>query len=146
MIFLGKAKGNVMASFFQIVGRNFVTLYVMENDTHRLYFAGTVIIWSIADANRYLYYLYKNSEITGFLRYNSFLVLYPLGGVAETLIFTDYFARHPDLNQYYYYFLRFVNACIIVGVIVLYKYMLNARRKWLKSKSEAKKKEEVKNE
>lgn len=81
MMLMGKSKGNIVASFFQILGRNFVTLFVMEEGTDRIYFAAVVIIWSIADANRYLYYLYKNSDITGFLRYNSFLVLYPLGGI-----------------------------------------------------------------
>ena len=81
LMLVGISKGNIVASFFQIIGRNFVTLFVMEEDGDRMRFAAIVIIWSIADVNRYLYYLFKNNSITGFLRYNSFLILYPLGAV-----------------------------------------------------------------
>ena len=82
LLLLGKTKGNFLASFFQILGRNFVTLFVIEYDMNQMVFAGVLIVWAIADANRYLYYLYKTNPITAFLRYNSFLVLYPLGAVA----------------------------------------------------------------
>ena len=81
LMLVGISKGNVVASFFQIIGRNFVTLFVMEESTNRLAFAAVLVVWSIADVNRYLYYLFKSNSITGFLRYNSFLILYPLGAV-----------------------------------------------------------------
>jgi very-long-chain (3R)-3-hydroxyacyl-CoA dehydratase len=99
-----------------------------------LVFAGVVIVWSIADVNRYLYYLYKSNPITGFLRYNSFLILYPLGAVAETFCFSDYINRHPDISDMTYYGLRFVNGCIILGVIILYSHMLKGRKRYYKSK------------
>jgi very-long-chain (3R)-3-hydroxyacyl-CoA dehydratase len=95
LLLMGKAKGNLFAAFFQILGRNIVTLYVMEPESGRIQYAGVVIVWSIAEVNRYLYYLFKDTPITGYLRYNAFLLLYPLGAVVETLIFNDYFSRHP---------------------------------------------------
>jgi very-long-chain (3R)-3-hydroxyacyl-CoA dehydratase len=82
LLLMGKAKGNLMAAFFQILGRNIVTLFVIEENTGRLVYAFVVIVWSIAEVNRYLYYIFKDSPITGFLRYNGFLILYPLGAVA----------------------------------------------------------------
>ena len=97
LLFAGLAKGNFFASFFQILGRNFVTFLVMEEESSRLAYAGVVIVWAIADANRYLYYLFKASPVTGFLRYNGFLILYPAGAVAESLIFQDHINRHPDI-------------------------------------------------
>ena len=98
----------------------------------RVQFAMVTMVWSMAEVNRYLYYLFKQSSITGFLRYNGFLVLYPLGGVAETLVFNNYFERHPDLINVYYYSLRAVNGMIIIGVVLLYIYMLKARAKFMR--------------
>lgn len=82
LILLGKSKGSLVGAFFQILGRNIVALIFMQPESHKLKFAAVVILWAIADINRYLYYLFKNNSITAFLRYNSFLVLYPLGGLA----------------------------------------------------------------
>lgn len=95
LIVLGVSKGNAIASFFQILGRNVVTLFLIEPETNNLAFAGVLVLWSIADINRYLYYIFKNNSITGFLRYNGFLVLYPLGGVAEMIVINNYITRHP---------------------------------------------------
>ena len=110
------------------------------------------MVWSMAQVNRYLYYLFKQSSITGFLRYNGFLILYPLGAVAETLVFNNYFERHPDLTNLYYYILRSINGMIIIGVVLLYIYMLKARAKYMNGAGkslqveEQSKKEEVKTE
>jgi len=134
---MGKAKGNLIAAFFQILGRNLVTLFVIEEDTGRLVYAFVVIVWSIAEVNRYLYYIYKDSPITGFLRYNGFLILYPLGGVAETLVFNNYFSRHPDVSDLTYYGLRFINGCIIIGIVLLYIHMLKARKRYIKNQVKA---------
>jgi len=79
LILLKISKGSIMGAFFQILGRNIVSLYFISAESDRLRFATVVVIWAMADVNRYLYYLFKTSPITGFLRYNSFLVLYPVG-------------------------------------------------------------------
>ena len=79
LILLGKSKGSIVGAFFQILGRNIVTLIYMTNESDRLRFATVAIIWGMADINRYLYSLFKNNQLTGFLRYNSFLILYPVG-------------------------------------------------------------------
>lgn len=79
LIIIGKSKGSILGSFFQILGRNIVTLIFMQSESHKLKFAIVLIIWSIAEVNRYLYYIFKTNFITGLLRYNLFLVLYPIG-------------------------------------------------------------------
>ena len=78
LILMGKSKGSLLGAFFQILGRLIVALYFMSPQTERLSFAIAVIMWGIADTNRYLYYLIK-TKITAILRYNCFLVLYPIG-------------------------------------------------------------------
>jgi hypothetical protein len=79
LIVAGFSKGSILGALMQILGRNVVTLAFITPQSDRLKYAMVVVIWSMADANRYLYYLFKNSSITGFLRYNSFLLLYPIG-------------------------------------------------------------------
>ena len=82
LIIFGVSKGNAVAGFFQILGRNVVAWCLIEPQTSRLAFAGVLVIWSIADINRYLYYVFKGNSLAAWLRYNGFLVLYPAGGVA----------------------------------------------------------------
>lgn len=94
------------------------------------------MIWSIADINRYLYYLFKNNALTAFLRYNSFLVLYPIGGFAEMVVINNYIKRHPELDDIYIYMIRAIQAMIITGVVVLYIHMLKARSRYMKSLKE----------
>jgi len=96
-----------------------------------------VVFWSIADINRYLYYLYKDNAITSFLRYNSFLVLYPLGVLCEMLVINDFIERHPDLKQEYVIAIRVIQALIVGGMLFLYKYMLGGRKKWALQKLES---------
>lgn len=79
LILLKLSKGSIVGAFFQILGRLVVALIFVEPDSDRLRFAVIIIAWSLADVNRYLYYLFKKNPLTGFLRYNSFLVLYPFG-------------------------------------------------------------------
>jgi very-long-chain (3R)-3-hydroxyacyl-CoA dehydratase len=90
LILLGKSKGSIVGAFFQILGRNLVSLLIANPDSDQLRFATVVIIWSMADVNRYLYYLFKDNLLTGMLRYNSFLLLYPLGGYGEIMLINDF--------------------------------------------------------
>lgn len=133
LILTGKSKGSIVGSFFQILGRNIVSLIFITPESHRLRFAMVVIIWSMADVNRYLYYLFKNNPLTGFLRYNAFLLLYPIGVLGEMLVINDYIKINSEtLSDAYVYAIRGIQASIIIGLVFLYKYMLNSRKKYLK--------------
>ncbi len=48
LIALGKSKGSLVGSFFQILGRNIVTLIFMNGDSDKLKFAAVAIFWSVA--------------------------------------------------------------------------------------------------
>ena len=52
-----------------------------------------VLMWSFADTNRYLYYIFKN-ETSAMLRYNLFIILYPIGVVGEMFVINDYIKRN----------------------------------------------------
>jgi hypothetical protein len=79
LIVIGKTKGSLLGACLQIFARNLVSLVFLTPQSNHVRFAAVAIVWSIADVNRYLYYNFKESLLTGLLRYNSFIVLYPLG-------------------------------------------------------------------
>lgn len=77
-ILLGTSKGSIVGASAQIAGRLLVALLYMSPAIAPVPIANVLIAWSLADTNRYLYYLFKN-PLTTWLRYNGFLVLYPVG-------------------------------------------------------------------
>ena len=89
LILVGMSKGSILGSIAQITGRLIVALYFLTPETDKLSFALMAIIWSIADINRYLYYITKNN-ITSFLRYNSFIILYPVGVYGEMRVINSF--------------------------------------------------------
>lgn len=93
LILIGMSKGSILGSVAQITGRLVVAIYYLTPETNPHCFAMMAIIWSIADVNRYLYYVIKSS-ITTFLRYNSFLVLYPIGIYAEMRVINDFLEKN----------------------------------------------------
>lgn len=42
--------------------------------------------WSIAEIIRYGYYLHKNSKLIKWLRYNAFIINYPIGVILGELV------------------------------------------------------------
>lgn len=96
LIIIGLSKGSIVGAFFQILGRLVVAWGFIEPETNNSNFAIVVIIWALADTNRYLYYLFKNHPLTSLLRYNSFLILYPIGVFGEMLVINDYIKRHSE--------------------------------------------------
>lgn len=134
LIILGKSKGSIFGAFFQLLGRLAVALYFVEEDSDRLRFAMVVICWSLADINRYLYYLFKNNPLTGMLRYNSFIILYPLGVYGEIMLINDFIKRHAEnLDDLHINAIRVAQALIIIGMCFLYSYMLKMRKKYYKA-------------
>ena len=132
LILIGKSKGSIMGAFFQILGRMVVAWGFVEPTSSNLKFATVAIIWALADCNRYLYYLFKNHPLTAALRYNSFLILYPIGVLGEMMLINDYLERHTELTETCVYIVRGIQVSIIVGLLFLYTYMLKMRGKYYK--------------
>ena len=63
LILAGKSKGSILGAFFQILGRLIVAWGFVEPTSNHLKFATVVIVWSLADCNRYLYYLFLYQNI-----------------------------------------------------------------------------------
>jgi very-long-chain (3R)-3-hydroxyacyl-CoA dehydratase len=93
LIILKKTSGSLPASIAQITGRLVVTWYFVEITTEHYAFAHMVTCWAIADLVKYLHYLFKNS-VTKVLRYNLFIILYPIGVWGEMKVINDYIRRY----------------------------------------------------
>lgn len=93
-------------------------------------FATVAVIWSLADCNRYLYYLFKNHPLTAALRYNSFILLYPIGVFGEMMLINDYVNRHTELSETMIVIIRGIQIAIVFGLVFLYTYMLKMRSKY----------------
>lgn len=132
LILIGKSKGSIIGAIFQILGRLIVAWVFAEPTSNNLRFATVAIIWALADCNRYLYYLFKNHPLTAALRYNSFIVLYPIGVLGEMMLINDYLERHSDLSETAVWAVRLVQVLIVVGLVFLYTYMLKMRGKYYK--------------
>ena len=86
----------------------------------------------MADANRSIYYLVK-SNLTTFLRYNGFLILYPVGIIGEMLLIQNYVDRNKHvLSDQEVLGIRVVQVLILIGFVYIFMYMLKNRKKALK--------------
>lgn len=118
-----------------------VVYYFMEVSSSPFRVIGVLIPWSLAEVNRYSYYLFKN-PITTWLRYNAFIILYPLGVYGEMALINDYIHRHSStLSQQDITYIRVIQGVILVGFVFLFLYLFKSRS----AKNNAKPKETKKN-
>jgi very-long-chain (3R)-3-hydroxyacyl-CoA dehydratase len=114
--------GSLFGSMAQVLARLIVTWCILDENTPFKTLAAVLIPWSISDIVRYSFYLSHN-KLTGFLRYNLFLVLYPAGVIGELLSI-------EDKIKVYGSYLRVLQATIVFGLIFLYQMMLNNRKRY----------------
>ncbi|XP_077233535.1 very-long-chain (3R)-3-hydroxyacyl-CoA dehydratase PASTICCINO 2A-like [Tasmannia lanceolata] len=155
---IGLVRSPVSATLPQISSRLYVTWGILwsfpETRTHFLV-SSLVLSWSVTEIIRYSFFGMKEAfGVTPFwllwLRYSTFLLLYPTGIVSEVgLIYIalpymksseKYCIRMP--NKWNFSFDYFYAAVIALGIYVpggphMYRYMLGQRKKALsKSKKE----------
>ncbi|XP_044758014.1 very-long-chain (3R)-3-hydroxyacyl-CoA dehydratase [Coccinella septempunctata] len=90
---LGLMKGGIIAPFIQVGGRVFV-LFLMIGGEPKVQTEPIVFIlflaWSSIEIIRYPYYISqlfeKNNKLLTWLRYNAWIILYPVGMVCEMII------------------------------------------------------------
>ena len=93
---VGVTKSNILFSFLQIFGRNFIVLAVFEYNFQSKMHIISIIPWCFADLVRYCYYLVTNVSfleiahpLCKWLRLSGFLILYPIGATGELLSIYD---------------------------------------------------------
>ncbi|CAL4965248.1 unnamed protein product [Urochloa decumbens] len=154
---IGFVRSPISATLPQLSGRLFVTWGILWSfpETHsHILVTSLVLSWSITEVIRYSFFGLK--ETFGiipswhlWLRYSTFLVLYPIGLVSELgLIFAampsmkasgKYCLKFPNKWNFsfdYYYFCIILSSLYIPGFPYLFHYMLAQRKKAL-SKAKA---------
>ncbi|KAI9480483.1 MAG: tyrosine phosphatase-like protein [Benjaminiella poitrasii] len=137
---LGLVRTPVMTTAMQVASRLFLVWAVNaplpEIHAHPS-FATMVLAWSVAELVRYMYYIFLLSNggtvvpgIVAWLRYNAFLVLYPVGVASELVMVYQALPYANALSPLYFYALIAVALVYIPGFPVLFSHMLVQRRKY----------------
>uniref|UniRef100_A0ACD5VBP1 Uncharacterized protein n=1 Tax=Avena sativa TaxID=4498 RepID=A0ACD5VBP1_AVESA len=137
---LGLVRSPVSATLAQIFGRMYVTWAILwsspEAQSHILV-TSLMLSWSITEVIRYPFFGMR--ETFGFapswlvwLRYNTFLVLYPIGMLSEVGLI---FVAMPSMKTSGRYYLHYATTAIlplyVPGFPYLYRYMIARRKKVL---------------
>lgn len=137
-ILLRMSKSRIFPTSLQLASRLFVSwfiCYFYNNNNNTAYVM--LFCWFFADSIRYLFYFSRN-RILKFLRYNVFIVLYPLGTFCEIVLMSKVEKKSPDLLKY---ILRAIMLCYLPGFCFLYVHMIK-RRRWTAKKNIINKKKE----
>ena len=119
-------KANFTASLIQVTARNLSAFWFYHEHTPRNIILMTLFAWCIAEIVRSLYYLLKDYYFIQFLRYNLFIILYPIGITGEILASEFYRANNPEWTIP----MRLGQIVFIVGFLYLYKYLFHQRREF----------------
>jgi len=150
----GLVRSPVMSAFMQVSSRLLLVwgiLHYSPESRTQFGFGLMVLSWATTEIPRYLFYSINvlNSSsvpsILTWLRYSTFLILYPTGITGELLCIWNslpFFKKHPDvLSVYmpnrlnfeltYTGFLYFILALYVPGSWFMYTYMMTQRKKAL---------------
>ncbi|EGC32165.1 hypothetical protein DICPUDRAFT_89327 [Dictyostelium purpureum] len=147
-VLLGITKSSVGPTLAQVLGRNHVLLvaliFVPEVYTH-WGVALMFFIWGLSELIRYPLYLYTINNSTPpqflqFLRYNAFIILYPIGFAAENVLWYNmlpyikereiHSVRLPNSINFgfdYYYFVIFWICTTLLVFPFQYMFMFKLR-------------------
>jgi very-long-chain (3R)-3-hydroxyacyl-CoA dehydratase len=125
---VGIVKAPLTTTAMQVASRLFlvwgVNYFVPEIHAHWS-FTTMVIAWSLADAVRYAYHMFRlSSGVPSFItwaRYNFFFILYPLGVFSELTMVYQALPYAKTINPLYHYGLMLVSLVYIPGNGILDK-------------------------
>ena len=118
-------KGNIIATIIQVASRIAVVLWILPRQKELLVWNFLMFTaWSLAEIIRYRYYVNKSNKILVWLRYNAFIVLYPIGILTGEmpLIYKDYKVYGGKFNL-------IALSLYIPGFPFLFIHMLKLRKK-----------------
>ncbi|CAK73254.1 unnamed protein product (macronuclear) [Paramecium tetraurelia] len=123
---VGLTSGSLISNILQLGGRLVVALLFMYEGVCFCCLINAVIAWSLAEIIRFSYYLFKNNSLFKTLRYNAFMVLYPIGILGELRTVNQSLAVYGDIQ------IRGLQTILILGGFFMYAQMLNAKSKHTK--------------
>lgn len=143
----GIVRAPIATTLMQVASRFFLTWVIAYNfpatTQYTPAYASMLTAWSVTEVVRYSYFVFNISSLgvpsfVTWLRYNTFLILYPVGVASETWLISNAIPSAEKLNENYGYVMYGVIATYVPGFYVLFTYMLKQRRNILGTKSERK--------
>ncbi|KAL1606238.1 hypothetical protein SLS60_003640 [Paraconiothyrium brasiliense] len=106
-------------------------------------YSSMLVAWSVTEVIRYSYFVFALTDsvpkLWTWLRYNTFLVLYPIGVASETWLVYKAIPPASKIDEKYGWGLWAVLATYIPGFYTLFTYMLKQRRRILRADAGKKK-------
>ncbi|ORY19592.1 tyrosine phosphatase-like protein [Clohesyomyces aquaticus] len=107
-------------------------------------YSSMLVAWSVTEVVRYSYFVFVLAgtgvpALWTWLRYNTFLVLYPVGVASETWLVYKAIGPASKINEVYGYVLYGILATYVPGFYMLFTYMLKQRRRIMRGSNEKKK-------
>ncbi|KAF2011415.1 PTPLA-domain-containing protein [Aaosphaeria arxii CBS 175.79] len=104
-------------------------------------YSSMLIAWSVTEVIRYSYFVFNLSglgvpRLWTWLRYNTFLILYPLGVGSETWLVYHAIPEAEKLDEKYGWALYAILATYVPGFYMLFTHMLSQRKRILRAKKE----------
>ncbi|EAL68514.1 hypothetical protein DDB_G0278683 [Dictyostelium discoideum AX4] len=146
-VLLGFTKSSLIPTMSQVFGRNHVLLLALAftPEVQRHWGVWTMFfIWGLSELIRFPYYLYGSNspKFLTWLRYNAFIILYPLGFLSENILWYNmlpiilerriHFIDMPNKFNFgfnYYYFLLVWITLTLMVFPQQYMHMFKLRAK-----------------
>ncbi|KAG2733451.1 hypothetical protein G9P44_002976 [Scheffersomyces stipitis] len=135
---IGLVKSPLLTVLLQTLARSIITIGICYKlpeapaNWNLPAFTAITVAWSLAEIIRYGFYAVKLAcdEVPSWmfwLRYNMFILLYPVGLVAESTVVIS--ALKYTMGSSYFFFLLFALSMYLPGFFTLYGHMFSQRRK-----------------
>lgn len=130
-----KSNAMLLPTLLQLSSRLFISFLSVMYDLNHLYYNIMCFSWYLSDCIRYLYYIFR-TKLFKFMRYNFFIVLYPLGTGIEIYFLNQVYFKHKHILRY---IIGVITIIYLPGFVYLYWHMIRQRRKVNKNINQGKK-------
>ncbi|KAF2789452.1 PTPLA-domain-containing protein, partial [Melanomma pulvis-pyrius CBS 109.77] len=138
---LGIVRAPMLTTLMQVASRFLLVWGIAynfpETTQYTLAYSSMLVAWSVTEVVRYTYFVFVIGgfgvpSVITWLRYNTFLVLYPIGVASETWLIYNAIGPASTIDENYGYVLYGVLATYVPGFYVLFTHMLKQRKRILR--------------
>jgi len=124
------ARGNIVGKMLHIFGRNLIAWAVLPYIPNLLLANALMLVWSLGDVIRYTYYL-RSDDFAATLRYNVFLINYPLGLSLEFLsLYTGHISGTLNKNLINTPIIAVLVPFMIIGFQICFRQLYHQRKQY----------------
>ncbi|KAJ4320726.1 hypothetical protein N0V94_003256 [Neodidymelliopsis sp. IMI 364377] len=135
---IGIVRAPLLTTLMQVASRFLLVWGIAYNfpatTSHSPAYSTMLLAWSFTEVVRYSYFVFTLSglgvpSVLSFLRYNTFMILYPLGIASECWLVYQSIGPAGQVDERLPYALWAILAIYVPGSYVLFTHMLKQRRR-----------------